>query len=136
MAKITHIQLKVEDRLKAAAIYEDIFGFKRTGERRVRNDHGTVHLDDGIVDLALAQYDDENSEEAQFSGPGTRIGHFGIEVEDIDGCVEKLARHGCEFLTPKGELPVKFKVPGVGGVVEIGPMGYFKHPRDPKFKNT
>ena len=135
MAKIKHIQLKVTDRLQAAEIYEKVFGFERTSERRIRGNHGTVHLDDGTVDLAFAQYDDDGSAEATMHGEGPRIGHFGIEVDDIDACVEMLQQRGCEFLTPKGELPIKFKVPGVGGIIEIGPHGFFKHPRNPKFQD-
>ncbi|MEL0108062.1 MAG: VOC family protein [Rhodospirillaceae bacterium] len=133
MAKIKHIQLKVSDRLQSAAIYEKIFGFERTDERRTRDDHNTVHLADGTIDLAFSQYD-EGSAEATMHGDGPKIGHFGIEVDDIDECVSLLAEHKCEFLTPKGALPVKFKIPGVGGIVEIGPVGFFKHPRDPQFK--
>ena len=136
MAKIKHLQLKVTDRLKAADIYEKIFGFKRTSERRVRGTHGTVHLDDGTIDIALAQYDDDSSEEAKMHGKGPRIGHFGIEVEDVEACAKELEKCGCEFLTPPDALPIKFKMPGVGGVIEIGPPGFFKHPRDPKFKNA
>jgi len=135
MAKIKHIQLKVTDRLQSAEIYEKIFGFQRTDERRTRDDHSTVHLGDGTIDLALSQYD-EGSAEAAMHGKGPRIGHFGIEVDDLDACVDMLEQHGCEFLTAKGALPIKFKIPGVGGVVEIGPPGFFKHPRDPKFKKS
>jgi lactoylglutathione lyase len=135
MAKIKHIQLKVSDRLQSADIYEKVFGFLRTDERRIRDNHGTVHLDDGTIDLAFAQYDDDSAE-AEMHGEGPRIGHFGIEVDDIDTCVALLEQNGCEFLTDKGALPVKFKVPGVGGIVEIGPVGFFKHPRDPKYKDV
>lgn len=136
MAKIKHIQLKVTDRLQSAAIYEKVFGFERTDERRIRDDHGTVHLSDDTVDLAFAQYDDDGSDEAKMHGSGPRIGHFGIEVDDVNACVKELEERGCEFLTPQGELPAKFKIPGVGGIVEIGPIGFFKHPRDVKFKDA
>ena len=136
MAKIKHLQLKVTDRLKSAGIYEQIFGFTRTVERRIRGTHGTVHLDDGNIDMAFAQYDDENTEEAKMHGEGPRIGHFGIEVEDVGACVKKLEKRDCEFLSPAGALPVKFKIPGVGGVMEIGPTGFFTHPRDPKYKDV
>lgn len=135
MANIKHIQLKVSDRLQSADIYEKVFGFLRTEERRTRDDHSTVHLSDDTIDLAFSQYDDDSAE-AEMHGDGPRIGHFGIEVDDIDACVNKLKQHNCEFITPPGALPVKFKIPGVGGIVEIGPVGFFKHPRDSKFKST
>ena len=133
MAKIKHIQLKVVDRHKAADFYEKVFGFTRTSERQIRGDHSTVHLEDGTIDLAMAQYYDDGSKEAKMHGEGPCIGHFGIEVEDVEACLKELEKRGCEILTPEGALPVKFKIPGAGGVVEIGPPGFFKHPRDPKF---
>ena len=88
MAKIKHIQLKVVDRYKAAEFYEKIFGFTRTSERQIRGDHSTVHLEDGTIDLAMAQYNDDGSKEAKMHGEGPCIGHFGIEVEDVRGGFE------------------------------------------------
>lgn len=125
MGRIVHIALKVEDLEKAGRFYERVFGFHRMDEGQVR-DHTSRHLSDGTIDLALIQYD-RQSPEAQLSGKGPCIHHFGIEVEDLEASIKQLNTSGCEILSPPGEVPVKFR--DVSGVVaELVPVGRYKKP--------
>jgi hypothetical protein len=55
---------------------------------------GLTTLTDGNIDLALMTYDSEDIEEAQLSGPGPCIHHWGIEVEDRDSYVAKIKANG------------------------------------------
>src|SRR5262249_12346010 len=84
MPRIVHLALKVENLEQATKFYEDVFGFRQTKTGHARG-HTSRHMTDGNIDLALMVYDSENEEEAQLSGPGPCIHHWGIEVEDRDG---------------------------------------------------
>ncbi|HAA91690.1 MAG TPA: VOC family protein [Rhodospirillaceae bacterium] len=134
-ARIKHIQLKVEDMDRTAKFYKSVFGFEEPERRHTRGDHWTAHLTDGTVDLACTQYDDEESTEALAHGAGYKIGHFGIEVEDLETTAAKLKEYGCRIVSPPGQVPIKFFVPGGGGMAEIAPLGAFKRPRTGKFKD-
>ena len=86
MPRIVHIAIKVDDLEKATKFYEEVFGFRQTSTGYARG-HVSRHLTDGNIDLALMVYDSEDVEEAQLSGPGPCIHHWGIEVEDRDSYV-------------------------------------------------
>ena len=124
MSKIYHIAVKVPDLEKAKAFYKEIFGFDELKQSKVR-DHTTCHLTDGVIDLAVIEYDSEDSPEAGLSGPGPCIHHFGVEVEDLEGSHAKLKEMGCEILSAPGVLPIKFRSP-FGVVAEISPTDYFE----------
>jgi lactoylglutathione lyase len=123
MARIVHIALKVEELDKASEFYEKVFGFVPTETSKVR-DHTSRHLSDGEMDLALIQYDSEESAEARAAGQGPCIHHFAIEVDDIDKHVAELKKYGCEIISDPGVIPVKFRAPG-GTVAEIVPSGRY-----------
>jgi lactoylglutathione lyase len=89
MPRIVHIAIKVDDLEKATKFYEEVFGFRQTGTGYARG-HVSRHLTDGNIDVALMLYDSEDVEEAQLSGPGPCIHHWGIEVEDRDSYVTKI----------------------------------------------
>src|SRR5215468_7589431 len=76
MPRIVHIAIKVDDLEKATKFYQDVFGFRQTGTGYARG-HVSRHLTDGNIDLALMVYDSEDVEEAQLSGPGPCIHHWG-----------------------------------------------------------
>jgi len=122
-ARVVHLAIKVEDVEKAAAFYEQVFGFKRSTVTRKRG-HVSCHLTDGEFDLALVQYDSETTVEADWAGPGPRIHHVGIAVEDTDAVCRRLLDTGCTILSQPGVLPVKFRGPD-GVVMEVGPAGIF-----------
>ncbi|MBI4525604.1 MAG: VOC family protein [Deltaproteobacteria bacterium] len=124
MAKIVHIALKVDDLERASDFYEKVFDFVPTETSRVR-DHTSRHLTDGTIDLALIQYDREESAESLAAGSGPCIHHFGIEVEDINRYTEELSKFGCEVISDPGVIPLKFRAPG-GIVAEIVPQARYK----------
>ncbi len=128
MPKITHLSLKVADLETTSRFYETVFGFRhvntlhRKGERGA---HVSRHLTDGTMDLTLMQYEHEDADEADFSGPAPCIHHFGIEVDDVDAFAAALTAAGGEILSAPGKLPVKFRAPG-GPVAEIVPRGRYR----------
>ena len=123
MSKIYHIAVKVPDIEKAKAFYKEIFGFEELKQSKVR-DHPSCHLTDGNFDLAIVEYESEDSPEAGLSGPGPCIHHFGVEVDDLESSHQKLTEMGCEILSAPGVLPIKFRSP-FGVVAEISPTNYF-----------
>lgn len=129
MSKIYHIAVKVPDVNKAKAFYKEVFGFEELKQSKVR-DHTSCHLTDGVIDLAIIEYDSEDSPEAGLAGPGPCIHHFGVEVADLEGSHEKLKEMGCEILSQPGVLPIKFRSP-FGVVAEISPDGYFDRAHKP-----
>ena len=52
MARIVHLAIKVDDIEKAAAFWEQVFGFRRSDVQKKRG-HTSCHLTDGEFDLAL-----------------------------------------------------------------------------------
>src|SRR5436189_65103 len=82
----------------ALMVYENVFGFEQVATGR-NGQHISRHMTDGVFDLALMVYDSKDAEEAQLAGPGPRIHHWGIEVDDRDGFAEKIARHGGTLLS-------------------------------------
>jgi len=118
MARVVHLAIKVDDLERASAFYQNVFGFRHTETSRKRG-HTSCHLTDGAFDIALIEYDSESTVEADWAGPGPRIHHIGIAVEDVAACEEELRRQGCEILSKPGVRPVKFRAPG-GIVAEIG----------------
>src|SRR5262249_39098700 len=102
MPRIVHIAIKVDDLEKATKFYEDVFGFRQTGTGYARG-HVSRHLTDGNIDLALMLYDSEDVAEAQLSGPGPCIHHWGIEVEDRDSYVAKIEANGGTIISEPGE---------------------------------
>ncbi len=117
MARIVHLAIKVDDLESASRFYQEVFGFTHT-ETTSRRGHTSCHLSDGTFDLALLKYESEATTEADYAGPGPRIHHFGIAVENTESFEEQLRRYGCEILSKPGVMPIKFRAPG-GVVAEI-----------------
>ena len=124
MARITHIALKVEDLERSTKFYEDVFGFRQTGTGYARG-HVSRHMTDGDFDLALMVYDNEEVHEAQLSGPGPCIHHWGIEVEDRPATIKLIEENGGEIISKPGEGALKFRAPN-GTVAEIVGRGRYK----------
>src|ERR1700692_3664119 len=95
---IKHIAIKVDNLEAATKFYEEVFGFRqlKTGSR---DGHISRHMTDGNIDFAIMKYETEDTEEAQLSGPGPCIHHFGIEVEDREAFAEKIRKAGGEILS-------------------------------------
>lgn len=123
-ARIVHLALKVADLERATRFYEDVFGFRQTGTGHARG-HVSRHMTDGAFDLALMVYDSENEHEAQLSGPGPCIHHFGIEVADRDAVAAKIVAEGGEIISDPNEGALKFRAPN-GVVAEITRPGRYR----------
>ena len=117
MPRIVHIALKVEDLEEATRFYEGAYGFKQVSTER-NGQHISRHLTDGYIDLALMRYDSEDSPEAQLSGKGPCIHHFGIEVEDRKAFVARLESLGATILSKPGAGALKYRAPD-GTIAEI-----------------
>jgi lactoylglutathione lyase len=63
-------------------------------------------------------YDDENSDEAQLAGPGPRLHHWGISVEDQDVAAEKIKQYGGTVFPHLGKGALKFRAPD-GTLAEV-----------------
>jgi lactoylglutathione lyase len=79
----------------------------------------------GLIDLALMVYDSEDVEEAQLSGPGPCIHHWGIEAEDRDSYVAKIEANSGIIISEPGEGALKFRAPD-GTVAEIVGVNRYK----------
>ena len=124
MPRINHIALKVADLEAATRFYENVYGFRQVATGRSRG-HISRHMTDGYIDLALMIYDSEAAEEAQLSGPGPRLHHWGIEVDDKAGFAEKITAHGGTILSKPEAGALKFRAPD-GTVAEIVAKGRYK----------
>jgi lactoylglutathione lyase len=127
MSRIVHLALKVDDLERTTQFYREVFGFSEMNTDRVR-DHTSRHLSDGMIDLALIQYDaGTQSAESRAAGEGPCIHHFAVEVPDLPRAEKRIRALGCEIISDPGVVPVKFRSPG-GIVCEIVPQGRYKKP--------
>lgn len=124
MARIVHIALKVADLEASTRFYEDVFGLRQTGTGHARG-HVSRHMTDGEIDLALMVYDSEQEHEAQLSGAGPCIHHWGIEVEDREEAVRAIEANGGTILSDRGEGALKFRAPD-GTIAEVVAAGRYK----------
>ena len=127
MNRIVHLALKVEDLERTTEFYRKVFGFKEMNTAKVR-DHTSRHLSDGMLDVALIQYDaGTESAESKAAGEGPCIHHFAVEVEDLKASEAQIREYGCEIISDPGVIPIKFRAPG-GTVAELVPVGRYKQP--------
>ena len=117
MSRIVHIALKVDDLEQATKFYTEVFGFREVNTKRTR-EHISRHMTDGHMDFTLMKYDSEDSHEAQLAGPGPRIHHWGVTVDDQEAAAEKIRQLGGTILSAKGEGALKFRAPD-GTVAEV-----------------
>src|SRR6266404_5817732 len=90
-AKSSTSRWKVRDLEYSTTFYEEVFGFRQVTTHRGQNSgHVSRHPTDGTIDLALMVYDSEDAPEAQLSGVGPCIHHWGAEVDDIELAAQKI----------------------------------------------
>ena len=122
--RIVHLSLKVDDVRNTGDFYREVFGFRDAGTKKTR-DHLSRHMTDGQIDFALMQYDaGTQSKESQAAGEGPCIHHFAIEVDDLERARREIESRGCEVVSDKGVVPVKFRAPG-GTIAELVPTGRY-----------
>ena len=123
MNRSVHIALKVDDLEQATRFYTEVFGFREVKTARNRQ-HISRHMTDGHIDFTLMKYDSEDAHEAQLSGPGPRIHHWGVTVDDQEAAAEKIRQYGGEILCAKGEGALKFRAPD-GTIAEVVKAGRY-----------
>jgi len=123
-SRIAHVAMKVTDLEKATKFYENVFGFRQVSTGR-NHQHISRHMTDGETDLALMLYDSESAAEAQLAGPGPRIHHWGLEVEDREAFAHTIKQHGGEILSKPEANALKFRAPD-GTLAEIVAKGSFE----------
>jgi catechol 2,3-dioxygenase-like lactoylglutathione lyase family enzyme len=96
IAGVHHVSLNVRDAEEAARFYREVLGL----EPIPRPDFGFpgFWLRSGSQEIHLIQVADHHAPEGQ---------HFAFRVDDIDGVVAAIRRHGVEVSDP-------FPVPGAG----------------------
>jgi lactoylglutathione lyase len=124
MARIVHIALKVDNLEDATRFYEGAFDMHQVGTGYARG-HTSRHMSDGALDMALMVYDNEEVHEAQLSGAGPCIHHWGIEVEDRDAAIKAIEQNGGVIISDPDEGALKFRAPD-GTVAEITRLGRYK----------
>ena len=124
MARIVHVALKVENLEDATRFYENVFGMHQVGTGYARG-HVSRHMSDGALDMALMVYDNEDVHEAQLSGAGPCIHHWGIEVEDREVTIKAITENGGMIISDPDEGALKFRAPD-GTVAEITRLGRYK----------
>jgi lactoylglutathione lyase len=124
MARIVHVALKVENLEDATRFYENALGMHQVGTGYARG-HTSRHMSDGALDMALMVYDNEEVHEAQLSGAGPCIHHWGIEVEDRDAAIKAIEANGGTIISDPDEGALKFRAPD-GTVAEITRLGRYK----------
>jgi lactoylglutathione lyase len=130
MARIVHLALKVQDLEEATKFYENVFGFKQVKTGR-NGEHVSRHMTDGNIDLALMVYDSEDAKEAQLAGPGPRLHHWGIEVDDRDAVAAKITANGGTILSKPDAGALKFRAPD-GTIAEVVRAGRYDDARAKK----
>lgn len=107
MPRIKHIALTTKDPAATAAFYKEAFGMREIR----RNPRGAVFLTDGYINLAILNYKTEKDPDVGAHGGNfDGIHHFGFEVEDLDGAVEKLEHASGRQLTAKDGLDMEMAV--------------------------
>jgi len=74
-------------------------------------------------------YDNEDDEEAKLVGEGPTIHHFGVEVDNRRGFIEKIEVNGGVLLSKPDSSTVKFRSPD-GTIVEIVDVGRYQKMRE------
>src|SRR5258708_6379998 len=105
--RIVHLAIKVQDLDAATRFYENVFGFKQVTTGR-NHQHISRHMTDGNFDLALMLFDSEDAHEAQLAGPGPRIHHWGMEVDDRNGFRKRLQNMAVRFCAKPNTRTPKF----------------------------
>lgn len=95
MAKIKHIAIRATDPEMAAAFYKEVFGLKQVGLGR-----NGIYLSDGQINLAILRCKSEKEGGSGIVG----VEHIGFQVEDVEGTLAKLSRHGGRALMDRVDV--------------------------------
>jgi len=105
-----------------------VFEFHQVRTGRSRG-HISRHLTEGYIDLALMVYDNEDDEQAKLVGEGPATHHFGVEVDNRQGFIEKIEANGGVLRSKPDSSTVKFRSPD-GTIAEIVDVGRYQKMRE------
>lgn len=99
LARIRHLALYTENQDGMATFYKNVFGMKKITTSFNNPNQG--HISDGIIGLAVLK---------RRPGFAAALDHFGFEVEDVGGILERLKQKYPKILVTKGLEQVAFAV--------------------------
>ena len=121
-ASLRHIAISVPDKEKAAKFYEDTFGFTRVSHSAV-----ATRLSDGVMNLTLLQFRNQDDAGDERGPNFVGLHHFGVWVDDLAGTKAQIEANGGRFHPGPAELPEnaehKFRDPN-GIVFDISTHGW------------
>ena len=104
--KISHIAVAASDSDKAKVLYEEILGLHFSGSEAVENEGVTTHFyQAGESNVEVLEPLSEDTPVGKFlnkRGPG--LHHLALEVDDLDGYVQKLKAAGVALLSEEPSL--------------------------------
>jgi lactoylglutathione lyase len=124
MEKLRHIALSVGDPEASARFFEQAFGMKRAG-----NAMRGVYMTDGVMNVALLNFKDETVPGYAGLKDVRGVIHFGMWVDDLETCEERVKAAGGIYLTGRKETSpnvfyeVKYRMPD-GIVFDITETGW------------
>jgi catechol 2,3-dioxygenase-like lactoylglutathione lyase family enzyme len=98
-ARIKHLALYTENQEGMSAFYQNVFGMKRI--TKSFNNPNQGHISDGVIGLAVLR---------RRPGFASALDHFGFEVDNVDGILERLKEKYPKILVTKGLEQVAFAV--------------------------
>ncbi|HXQ52647.1 MAG TPA: VOC family protein [Stellaceae bacterium] len=99
MAKLRHVAVVVRDLETATRFYERIFDMKRAHE--VKNT--AIYLTDGVMNLALLNYDVVNRPGSKTADGRVGIHHLGFRVADMKATQAEIEANGGQYAFDLGD---------------------------------
>lgn len=124
MEKLRHIALSVSDPEAAAQFFEQAFGMTRAG-RAMRG----WYMTDGVMNVALLNFKDENVPGYEKLKDVRGVIHFGMWVDNLEEAEKRVVAAGGTYLTGRKETDpnvfyeVKYRTPD-GIVFDITESGW------------
>jgi methylmalonyl-CoA/ethylmalonyl-CoA epimerase len=94
MAKLRHIAIAVPDPEAAAQFFEQAFGMTRAGKGK-----RGIYMSDGVMNVALLNFDGDTTPGLEFQRDSRGLIHFGMWVDDVDETDKKILEAGGKYLT-------------------------------------
>lgn len=127
-ARLRHFAVVVKDLQKSASFYEGVFGLKRVGEETL-DFASAVYLSDGVINLALLNYNSERGSGLANAKDFVGAHHFGFQVDDLAATQQRIEAAGGKFFFDLGDdaekenFERKFKDPD-GIIFDISKKGW------------
>ena len=127
-ARVRHFAIVVKDLQKAARFYESVFELKRVGEQTL-DFASAVYLSDGVIKLALLDYEGERGSGLANAKDFVGAHHFGFQVDDLAETQKRIEAAGGKFFfdlgndAEKENFERKFKDPD-GITFDISKKGW------------